>query len=211
MKIRIFFLFLTLFLGFAVMVTDLYTGDVRKEEVLMRIPLLMVLSSISFYIPPIFGCFKKKLNKYKGKKELRFLKKIFVLSAEIKPVDCMQVINNMYDRAEYFKTDLERIMDILRKSNVDKEDYFNELLNETSDIDTKLFFEKISIGILYDFDLAIKSIAGDFAQEKREYARFIKKRINLIHIVGVTGLFIAMTILLMYMLKPWLENLSIRF
>ena len=101
-------------------------------------------------------------------------------------------------------------MDILRKSNVDKEDFFNELLANTIDIDSKLFYEKLYIGFLYDFDLAVRSIEGDFLQEKREYARFIKKRVNLIHIVGITGLFVAMTILLMYMLKPWLNSMNLQ-
>ena len=91
---------------------------------------------------------------------------------------------------------------------VDKEDFFSELLINTKDIDSKLFYEKLFIGFLYDFDLAIRSIEGDFLQEKRAYARFIKKRVNLIHIVGVTGLFVAMTILLMYMLKPWLNSMN---
>ena len=130
------------------------------------------------------------------------------MCGSIKPVDYMQVVNAMYERAECYKQDLENIMDILRKSNIDKEDFFSELLISTRDIDSKLFYEKLFIGFLYDFDLAIRSIEGDFLQEKRAYARFIKKRINLIHIVGVTGLFVAMTILLMYMLKPWLNSMN---
>ena len=132
------------------------------------------------------------------------------MSGSIKPIDYMQVVNGMYERALYYKQDLEKIMDILRKSNVDKEDFFNELLVNTTDLDSKLFYEKLYIGFLYDFDLAVRSIEGDFLQEKRAYARFIKKRVNLIHIVGITGLFAAMTILLMYMLKPWLNSMNLQ-
>ena len=99
-------------------------------------------------------------------------------------------------------------MDVLRKSNIDKEDFFSELLIETEYIDSKLFYEKLSIGFLFDFDLAIRNIEADFSQEKRAYARFIKKRVNFIHIIGITGLFIAMAILLIYMLQPWLDAMN---
>lgn len=153
----------------------------------------------------------KRGEEYKKRKELKFMKRIFVMSGSIKPVDYMQVINAMYDRSNYYRKDLENIMDALRKNNIDKEEYFNELLYTTSDIETKLFFEKISIGFLYDFDLAVESILNEFEQDKREYARFVKKRINLIHIVGVTGLFVVMTMLLIYMLKPWLEAMNLQF
>lgn len=195
-------------IGIAVVLTDLVIGEIQQEELLLKIIITIIVSCIAFYVPFLIKFIQKSGETFKRRKELRFLKKIFVMCGSVKPVDYMQVVNNMYERADCYKKDLENIMDVLRKSNVDKEDFFYELLSETQDIDSKLFYEKICIGFLYDFDLAIKSIEGDFLQEKRAYARFIKKRVNLIHIVGVTGLFVAMTILLMYMLKPWLNSMS---
>lgn len=195
-------------IGIAVVLTDLFIGEIQQEELLLKIIITIIVSCIAFYIPVLIKFIQKSGETFKKRKELRFLKKIFVMCGSVKPVDYMQVVNNMYERADCYKKDLENIMDVLRKSNIDKEDFFYELLSETQDIDSKLFYEKLCIGFLYDFDLAIKSIEGDFLQEKRAYARFIKKRVNLIHIVGVTGLFVAMTILLMYMLKPWLNSMS---
>lgn len=211
MRTRIYFLLVTFFIGIAVVLTDVIIGDINKNEILSRTIMIIIVSCISFYIPTLFIQIKKSSENFKRKRELKFLKKIFVMSGSIKPVDYMQVVNAMFERADCYKNDLERIMDVLRKSNIDKADFFNELLYETDDIDSKLFYEKMSIGFLYDFDLAIKSIEGDFLQDKRAYARFVKKRVNLIHIVGITGLFVAMTVLLMYMLKPWLESMNIQF
>lgn len=208
MSLRVFFLIGAFLTGVAVILTDLIIGEITQQELLMKISAVIVVSCFAFYIPTLFRIIKKSGENSKKRKELRFLKKIFVMCGSIKPVDYMQVVNAMYERAECYKQDLENIMDILRKSNIDKEDFFSELLISTRDIDSKLFYEKLFIGFLYDFDLAIRSIEGDFLQEKRAYARFIKKRINLIHIVGVTGLFVAMTILLMYMLKPWLNSMN---
>ena len=208
MSLRVFFLIGAFLTGVAVILTDLIIGEITQQELLVKISAVIVFSCFAFYIPTLFRIIKKSGENSKKRKELRFLKKIFVMCGSIKPVDYMQVVNAMYERAECYKQDLENIMDILRKSNIDKEDFFSELLISTRDIDSKLFYEKLFIGFLYDFDLAIRSIEGDFLQEKRAYARFIKKRINLIHIVGVTGLFVAMTILLMYMLKPWLNSMN---
>lgn len=210
MKIRLFFMGSAFLTGIAIILTDLIIEEASYENVLIKVIGVIIVSCIAFYIPVLIKFLKKSGDIYKKRSELRFLKKIFVMSGSIKPIDYMQVVNSMYERAFCYKQDLEKIMDILRKSNVDKEDFFNELLANTIDIDSKLFYEKLYIGFLYDFDLAVRSIEGDFLQEKREYARFIKKRVNLIHIVGITGLFAAMTILLMYMLKPWLNSMNLQ-
>ena len=210
MKIRLIFMGSAFLTGIAIILTDLIIDEVSYENVLIKVIGVIIVSCVAFYIPVLIKFFKKSGDIYKKRSELRFLKKIFVMSGSIKPIDYMQVVNSMYERAFCYKQDLEKIMDILRKSNVDKEDFFNELLANTIDIDSKLFYEKLYIGFLYDFDLAVRSIEGDFLQEKREYARFIKKRVNLIHIVGITGLFAAMTILLMYMLKPWLNSMNLQ-
>lgn len=61
------------------------------------------------------------------------------MSGSVKPVDYMQVVNAMYERSYYYRQDLERIMDVLRKSSIDKEDFFSELLEESADLDSKLF------------------------------------------------------------------------
>lgn len=75
----------------------------------------------------------------KKRQELRFLKKIFVMSGSIKPVDYMQVVNAMYERSFYYRQDLENIMDVLRKNNIDKEEFFSELLFKTEDISQNYF------------------------------------------------------------------------
>ena len=209
-RLRLCFLAAAFMIGSAVILTDWILGETTEDVFFIRIILVIMVSCCSFYLPAIFKLLRKSSEIYQKKKELRFLKKIFVMSGSVKPVDYMQVVSTMYERSFCYRQDLEKLMDILRKSNIDKEDFFNELLLRTEDIDSKLFYEKLSIGFLYDFDLAVQSIEADFSQEKRAYARFIKKRINLIHIVGITGLFVAMTILLMYMLKPWLNSMNLQ-
>ena len=197
------------FTGAGIIFTDFYIGETKKEYIIQKIILLCVFSCAAYFLPSIAKAVKKNSIQYARQKELRLMKKIFTMYGSVKPVDYMQVVNAMYERAVYYKNDIENIMDVLRKSNVDKEDFFSGLLSETDDIDSKLFYEKLSIGFLYDFDLAVKSIESDFTQEKRAYARHVRKRIQLIHMIGVTCLFVVMTLLLLYMLKPWIDSMEL--
>ena len=95
------------------------------------------------------------------------------------------------------------------ESAVDKEEFYRCLMEDTDDINIRLFYEKLNIAANYDFDLAVKSITDDFKREKREHERHVKKRIELINIIGITGLFIIITILMVYLLRPWMEMMEI--
>lgn len=207
-KNRLIFACGVFFIGVCIVVTDYALGITTSNKSILNIFISLVAGCIAYYVPSLIVYLQKSAEKTKKKQELRFLKKIFVLAGSIKPVDFNTVIRTMIDKSYYYKKDLVDILDAFRKSNLDREDYFSSLLENTKDIDSKLFYEKLNIAFFYDFDMAVKGISGDFIQEKRAHARLVKKKIGLIHIIGVTGLFVAMTILLIYMLQPWLESLD---
>lgn len=196
------------FIGICIVVTDYVLGISNANKSILNLFISLVAGCVAYYIPTIIVYLQKKSEKTKKRQELRFLKKIFVLAGSIKPVDFTTVIKTMIDKSFYYKKDLMDIQEALRKSNLDREEFFGKLLEDTKDIDSKLFYEKLNIAFFYDFDMAVKGISGDFEQEKRGHARLVKKKIGLIHIIGITGLFVAMTILLIYMLQPWLASLD---
>lgn len=196
------------FIGICIVVTDYVLGISNANKSILNLFISLVAGCVAYYIPTIIVYLQKKSEKTKKRQELRFLKKIFVLAGSIKPVDFTTVIKTMIDKSFYYKKDLMDIQEALRKSNLDREEFFGKLLEDTTDIDSKLFYEKLNIAFFYDFDMAVKGISGDFEQEKRAHARLVKKKIGLIHIIGITGLFVAMTILLIYMLQPWLASLD---
>ena len=196
------------FIGICIVVTDYVLGISNANKSILNLFISLVAGCVAYYIPTIIVYLQKKSEKTKKRQELRFLKKIFVLAGSIKPVDFTTVIKTMIDKSFYYKKDLMDIQEALRKSNLDREEFFGKLLEDTKDIDSKLFYEKLNIAFFYDFDMAVKGLSGDFEQEKRAHARLVKKKIGLIHIIGITGLFVAMTILLIYMLQPWLASLD---
>lgn len=196
------------FIGICIVITDYVLEISDSQKSILNIFISLVAGCIAYYIPTLIVYLQKKSERTKKRQELRFLKKIFVLAGSIKPVDFTKVIKTMIDKSFYYKKDLMDIMEAFRKSNLDREEFFGNLLENTKDIDSKLFYEKLHIAFFYDFDLAVKGISGDFEQEKRAQARLVKKKISLIHIIGITGLFVVMTILLIYMLQPWLASLD---
>lgn len=207
-KYRLLFAGIVFFTGFCIVMTDIVLGIISVSKGVLNLLIALVIACFAYYIPSMLRYFQKVSERTKRRQELRFLKKIFVLSGSIKPVDFASVIKTMIEKATYYKQDLQDILEALRKSNLDREEYFSKLLSETKDIDSKLFYEKLNIAFFYDFDQAVSGIAGDFEQEKRAHTRMIKKKIGLIHIIGITGLFVIMTILLIYMLHPWLDSLN---
>lgn len=199
---------LVFFVGICIVLTDYILGITDAKKSVLNIFISLVIGCAAYYIPTGIVCLQKRSERTKKRQELRFLKKIFVLCGSIKPVDFTAVIKTMIDKSFYYQKDLMDIQEALRKSNLDREDFFGNLLESTKDIDSKLFYEKLNIAFFYDFDMAVKGISGDFEQEKRAHARYVKKKIGLIHIIGITGLFVVMTILLIYMLQPWLSSLN---
>ena len=196
-----------LILGLSIFFTDLMVNEkIDKALYLYRV---LLLSCISYFLPTIYTQGKKLYIKSKLTKELNFLKKLFVICGSVKPVDFGKLMKSLIARSEYFKQDLEAIYESHQKSNIDTEKFYQELKANSKDIDVKLFYEKIDMACNYDFDLSVKTIKDDFVREKREINRKVKKKVELINIVGVTGLFIAMTVLVIYLLAPWIEMLEL--
>ncbi|HBV51528.1 MAG TPA: hypothetical protein DEF06_04530, partial [Clostridiales bacterium] len=107
---RLLLLLCTFLTGVAVIITDLLIGVSGAETVLLKITGVVILSCLSFYIPDLTHAIGKSGRIYHKRRELRFLKKLFLMSGSVKPVDYMQVVNAMYERSYYYRQDLERIM-----------------------------------------------------------------------------------------------------
>lgn len=199
---------ITFILSLSIFITDLMLG-IYKGDHILAILKIIVYTCLSYFIPDIFRLGKKRFYRSVARKELNLLKKLFVISGSVKPVDFGKLMKTMIGRADYFKQDLEAIYETHQKSNTDTEQFYSQLKADTKDIDIKLFYEKLDMAANYDFDLAVKTIRDDFIREKRENARKVKKKVELINIVGIAGLFIAIAILMIYLLSPWLTMLEI--
>lgn len=179
--------------------TDYYA--VRKLK-----PFLYILSAfVLSFTPEIYFLTYNILVKADERKELRFLKKLMIMNGSIPPVDFMGVLNCLIEKSKYYKRILEEIGDNNRKNSVDTKAIYKKFISETQDINEKLFFEKLDEANNSKFEQAITNIENEFRLEKREVQRNIRKRIEVIHAMGVMGMMVIITIMVLYLIMPWMK------
>lgn len=207
-KYNLVFFFIAFFTGTLVLLTNRLTGTAKEGNPVFKIVSVLCVSCLAYFIPEVIAKISDKRIRSRKARELRFLKKLFVIRGSVKPADFIRVMKTLIPRSVYYRHFLEDILERHKKSNTNLEVFYYELLKETDDLELKLFCEKLNMAANYDFDKAIKSISDDFVREQRQYARFVKKKVELIHIIGVVGMFILITVILLWLLGPWLDMLS---
>lgn len=80
---RLLILFCTFLTGIAIIITDLLIGVSGTETVLLKITGVIIISCLSFYVPDLMHAIGKSGRIYHKRKELRFLKKLFLMSGSI--------------------------------------------------------------------------------------------------------------------------------
>lgn len=175
--------------------------EVRKINI---IPYLLGSAAASF-IPECFFIFHIILAGADRKRELRFLKKLIILNGSIKPVDFNEVLKILIDKSRYYKRILQEIEDMNRRNSVDNGLIYSSLIKKLTNINEKLFFEKLGEANNYDFDQAVQNIENEFRLERQETARRIRKRIEIINVAGLTGLMAVIAIMVFYLIFPWIR------
>jgi hypothetical protein len=167
---------------------------------------ILLIGLLVSFIPEIMAYLRSFFAKADARKELRFLKKLIIVNGSIKPVDFMEILEMLIERSKYYKEMLQGIQDANKRNNIDNKAIYMNLISNTKDLDLKLFYEKLDQANNYDFDQAILNIHNEFKMEKREVARKIKKRIDLINILGILFFMIVIVILIMYLMIPWMKS-----
>lgn len=195
--------------GICICLTNLFLGMSDIKVFPSDVITVFLVSGLSYFLPGLVSRVRSGYIAAKKEKELLYLKKMFLVAGSVKPADYLKVIRSLTERAVYYKEDLAAIMEMHRISNSDKRLFYKKMITAASDMDTKLFIEKLEIADCHSFEDAMRNIRDDFFQQKRILARKTKKRIELIHIVGVVGMFLLITVLMLYLLGPWLKNLDV--
>ena len=209
-KIRtnLIFAFAAALVGRLIVFTNEQAGVSGTGDRTFGILLSVSFGLLCFFIPEVILWIGKRRRRNRAARELRFLKKLFVISGSVKPVDFIRVIKKLIQKSDCHKDLLTEILEIHKRSDRNTESFYNDLMKRSDSVSVRLFCERLNMAANYDFEKAVKSISEDFIGEQREYARFVKKKIELIHIIGVVGMFLLITILVIWLLGPWMEMLS---
>jgi len=155
------------------------------------------------FLPEVLLAFRGIFRRAEARQELKFLKKLVIVNGSIKPVDFYKVLNILIEKSKLYRAFLEDVRDKNLKNTVDNHSIYQNYIKKSKRIDEKLFFEKLNQANNYDFEQAVQNIQNEFRLEKREEARKVRKKIEVIHIIGLTGLMLIITALIMYLIIPW--------
>jgi len=163
---------------------------------------------MSSFIPEIYLLIAGFFRKADAKRELRFLKKLLILNGSIKPVDFLSVLKVLIRKSKYYKSILIEIEECNRLNSANNKEIYTNRIKNTKDLDEKLFFEKLDEANNYDFDQAIRNIENEFRLERRDQARKVRKRIEVIHLSGMLGAMVIIMLMVIYLILPWMELYS---
>lgn len=156
-------------------------------------------------IPDLYLLLRNLFIKGARRKELKFLKKLIILNGSIKPVDFMELLKILMEKAKFHKKLLCEIEEKNKRNPINKRSIYQHLIREEKDIDLKLFYEKLDQANNYDFDQAILNIENEFKMEKRAELRKVRKQIEVINAAGIIGFMVLIVILILYLIFPWIK------
>ncbi|MCG8539950.1 MAG: hypothetical protein MJA82_08430 [Clostridia bacterium] len=160
-----------------------------------------------YFVPELMVAVHNLFVKGDADAELVFLKKLIILNGSIKPTSYSEVLDIIVDKSKYYRQILKKIQFLRQKNTVDNKNIYKEgYLGGTNNLELKLFLEKLDQADNYDYDQAILNIENEFKTDKRERARKIKKRIEVMEIFGLVGSLVIITFMTIYLLLPWLSS-----
>lgn len=200
-----------LFLPRETLVNKIYNRFKTYHEIsALKLPYHLLIAAMISFLPELFLLIWNVFQKAEAKRELRFLKKLIILNGSIKPVDFREILKALIDKSKHYRSILQEFEDGNRRSSENMSLIYGRHIRNAKDLDVKLFFEKLDQGNNYNFEQAVINIENEFRLERREDMRSIRKRIELIHVMGVVGFMVIIVILVLYLIEPWLRMYDMR-
>ena len=160
----------------------------------------------AYFIPELLILLFNFLNKSNERAEKRFMKRLIIMNGSIKPTDFMMVLSELIDKSKFYKKILLEIEDSNKKNYEENTKIYQKYIQQSKDLETKLFFEKLDEANNYDFDQAIINIKNEFNLDKRMQTRKVKKTVENIHVWGLVGFMALIVLIIMYLLMPWMTS-----
>ncbi|NLE04050.1 MAG: hypothetical protein GX638_04500 [Crenarchaeota archaeon] len=178
---------------------------------LREFPILAILliSLLTSFLPDVYLRIGKKIYNIRSQQELEFLKRIVVVYGSIKPVDFISLLNEMIKQSKYHRNMLSWIRDANFKNTIDNKEFYRNLISSETILSNKLFLEKLDQANNYDFEQAIVNIKNEFYFNRRSSVRKTKKRIEVIHFIGIAGFMVLICTYILYLIIPWLSMFNV--
>ncbi len=168
-----------------------------------------ILLIFSFFVFDIIIAMQKISFKIEKYNELNFLKKMVIVNGSIKPINFNELLEVLMNKAKYYQKIIKEIADNSQKTEYDRVSRLTQFVSSLNTIDERLFFSKLCEADTASFDAAISIIKDEYEVSKRQIRRKVTKRIEHIHIAGIVGYMLIITLLVVYLIVPWTTAFSI--
>ncbi len=144
-------------------------------------------------------------------KEIRFLKRLFILNGSVEPCSFTEVMGILQDHAYYLKDTFNLICRERERNNLDMLEVYKKIDREVGDLELRLFLEKISQADRIHFSEGVRSMQTDLSISKLIRQREARRRKESIELSGIfCGMALA-GVLTYAMLLPWLSGSAFLF
>ncbi|QRN85589.1 hypothetical protein JR334_11670 [Clostridia bacterium] len=139
-------------------------------------------------------------------KEIRFLKRLFILTGSVEPSCFSEVLHILQNHAFYLRPTLDLIRRERERNSADMLAVYQRIDREVGDLELRLFIEKISQADRIHLMEGIRSMQTDLCISKLIRKQEARRRKETIELFGIfSGLTLA-GLLTYAMLLPWLSG-----
>lgn len=170
----------------------------------------VVAAGVLFFVPETAAFLVAVSTRRARRREILFLKRLFILNGSIEPVAFDEVIGILRAHACLLAPLLVRIENGRKSNSARMRELYEDLSIQSRDLEVSLFLEKLSQADRIDFREGLRSIRTDFAIEKLGRRRQCEKTREAIEITGLILTMLLTGLLAYYLVLPWLQAYSLQ-
>lgn len=144
------------------------------------------------------------------KKEIEFLKRLFLLNGSVEPVVFDEVFRILRDNARSLRPLFDRLEQKRTSNTEDLRFVYQTLGQECGDLEVRLFLEKLYQADCLDLRQGVESLRMDQMIQKMTRRREAESLRSLIELFGLTFSVVLAGLLTYYLLLPWLTLYSMQ-
>lgn len=193
---------------------DVFWGWKKASVWFFSFGILVFPTKGSFYLLALLGFFLPEMRlmvayTYGAKdrqKEIRFLKRLFILTGSVEPSCFTEVLHTLQNHAFYLSPTLKFIRRERERNSSDMLAVYQKIDREVGDLELRLFIEKISQADRIHLMEGIRSMQTDLCISKLIRKQEARRRKEMIELFGIFSGMALAGLLTYSMLLPWLNG-----
>ncbi len=163
--------------------------------------------ALFFLFSPEFWLYASYVLAHKNRhKEMRFLKRLFILNGSVEPVTYDEVLSILRSHAFYLRNVLQRIESERQRNGSSTEKIYAQWIDTVNDLDIRLFLETLSQADCVHLAEGVRSMETDIKMDKLIRSREVLRRRDTMELMGIFFGIVLAGLMIFCWLLPWLNN-----